>query len=243
MPGESWSCKTTVLWAMFDICSWRITADLISSINTFVGGAFSRTLSNDHPSTPRLCALSKKCSHKLIPAALRKIMGPVRLSGRFSLGFLICCSSYMQVCFPFAYQSLWLSGWDHLTRMINFCWEHAKKWSLKKAEWLLSKLTLSSLTTERIWLVYITHQAFALSELGGVNFIFINCRSLSYIFWILRWWALWKADYQWNLGDYVSLETLLRINRRQIQVLSFFWASALFRGIDQQLLSLFQALI
>lgn len=99
MPRESWSCKTAVLWAMFDICSQRITAELVSSINTFVGGTFCRTLSNDskslHPSIPRLCASSKKCSHKLIPAALRKIMGPVRLSGRFPLGFLICCSFYM----------------------------------------------------------------------------------------------------------------------------------------------------
>lgn len=94
------------------VCSRRITADLISSINTFWGGTIFRTLSNDHPSTPRLCTSSKKCSHKLIPAALRRIMGPVRLSGRFPLGFLICCSFYMQACFPFEYQSVWLSGWD-----------------------------------------------------------------------------------------------------------------------------------
>lgn len=82
----------------------------------------------------------------------------------------------------------------------------------------------SSLTAERIWLVYITHQAFALSELGEINFIFINYRSLSCMFWILRWWALWKAAYKWNLGAYVSLKTLVGLNRRQIQVLSSFSA-------------------
>lgn len=32
-----------------------------------------------------------------------------------------------------------------------------------------------------------------------------------------------KSSHQWNLGAYVSLKTLVGINRRQIQVLSFFW--------------------
>lgn len=104
------------------------------------------------------------------------------------------------------------------------------KWSLKQAEWLLSRWShLFSLTTDMIWLVYITYQAFTLSKLGAVNLIFSNYRSLSFMFWILRWWALWKAAHQRNQGAYVNLTALVGIQRRQIQALGFFRAPCSFQ--------------